>query len=204
MLIKRVFDACVALVSLIVLSPLFAVIAALVTLTSRGPAFHVAVRAGRRGRPFRLLKFRSMRSDAAAAGPGITRAADPRVTTVGRALRRWKLDELPQLINVLKGDMSLVGPRPEDPRYVARYTDEQRKVLAVRPGMTSAASLRYRHEETLLAGEGWEQTYLTAVMPDKLRIDLDYLERRTFLRDLAILLRTVLALFQTPQPGNET
>jgi lipopolysaccharide/colanic/teichoic acid biosynthesis glycosyltransferase len=198
MLVKRVFDAGVALVGLVLLAPVFAAVAGAVKLTSPGPVFHVALRVGRGGRPFRLLKFRSMRSDAAETGPAITRAADARVTAVGRVLRRFKLDELPQLINVLKGDMSLVGPRPEDARYVASYTEEQRRVLSVRPGITSPASIRYRHEETLLVGEDWERQYLTAVMPEKIRIDLAYLEQRTFLRDLAILWGTFLAVFRKP------
>ena len=125
--------------------------------------------------PFRLYKFRRMVSDADKQGPGITATGDSRITRVGRFLRRTKIDELPQLINVLSGDMSLVGPRPEDPRYVTLYTPEQRRVLAVRPGITSAASLAYRHEEQLLAGADWETVYREEVLPAKLAIDLEYL-----------------------------
>ncbi|MFZ1551113.1 MAG: sugar transferase, partial [Anaerolineae bacterium] len=131
-----------------------------------------AVRVGQDGRPFRLYKFRSMIVGTDRQGPGITATGDPRITRVGRFLRRAKLDELPQLINVLLGDMSLVGPRPEDPRYVAFYTPEQRRVLSVHPGITSPASLAYRHEEQLLAGEDWETHYRTRVLPAKLALDL--------------------------------
>ena len=124
-------------------------------------------------------------------GPGITTAADPRITPVGRFLRKTKLDELPQLINVLSGEMSLVGPRPEDPRYVAFYTPEQRQVLRVRPGITSAASLRYRDESALLAGSDWETIYIESIMPQKLAIELDYLQRRNLLTDLGLVLLTL-------------
>ena len=136
--------------------------------------------------------------------PGITGASDSRITRVGRWLRRLKLDELPQLINVLKGEMSLVlseaeglvGPRPEDPRYVALYTPEQRRVLAVPPGITSPASIRYRSEEQMLTGPDWESQYVNVILPDKLRIELEYLQHRTFFSDLRIILETVLALFR--------
>ena len=168
----------------------------LVRLTSSGPALHRAQRVGKDGRLFTLYKFRSMREGAASAGPGITRAGDERITGVGAWLRRTKLDELPQLINVWKGDMSLVGPRPEDPRYVEGYTPEQRRVLAVRPGITSAASVLYRHEEQMLEGEEWEKTYREKVLFDKLRIELEYLEHRTLASDLGILLKTFVAVLR--------
>jgi lipopolysaccharide/colanic/teichoic acid biosynthesis glycosyltransferase len=146
---------------------------------------------GKNGELFRPFKFRSMAVGADQQGPGITAAGDARVTRAGRFLRRTKLDELPQLINVLRGDMSLVRPRPEDPRYVALYTPEQRRVLAVRPGITSAASLAYRHEEQLLAGADWETVYREQVLPAKLAIDLDYLARRSLWSDLGLIVRTV-------------
>ena len=193
---RRLLDVLASGVGLLVLSPVLLVVSALVRLTSPGPAFHRAVRVGRAGRLFTLYKFRSMKLGAAAAGPGITRAGDDRVTRVGAWLRKTKLDELPQLINVFKGDMSLVGPRPEDPRYVELYSPEQREVLSVRPGITSAASVQYRHEEELLQGEDWERTYRESIMPDKLRIELDYIRHRTLGRDLGILWKTVGALFR--------
>jgi len=191
---RRALDVVAASCGLIVLSPLLALIALLIKLGSSGPIFFRGERAGKDGRPFRVYKFRTMVADAARCGPGITATGDPRVTRVGRFLRRTKLDEFPQLINVLRGDMSLVGPRPEDPRYVALYTAEQRRVLSVRPGITSPASVRFRHEEELLQGEDWECVYREEVLPAKLQIELEYLEHRSVWRDLGIVVQTVLAL----------
>ena len=176
---------------LLLLSPVFAVIAVLIRLSSPGPVFFRGERIGRHGRPFRIVKFRTMREDAAAVGAGITAANDPRVTRVGRLLRHTKLDELPQLLNVLRGEMSLVGPRPEDPRYVALYSEEQRRVLRVRPGITSPASFQFRNEEALLSGADWERKYRDEIMPQKLRIDLAYVEAAGFWTDLALIWRTV-------------
>jgi lipopolysaccharide/colanic/teichoic acid biosynthesis glycosyltransferase len=135
-----------------------------------------------------------MVADASLHGPGITAAGDRRITRLGQFLRRTKLDELPQLINVLTGEMSLVGPRPEDPRYVALYTPEQRKVLTARPGITSPASLQYRREEELLTSPDWERTYVEEVMASKLRMELEYLARRTWWTDLRLILETLVAL----------
>src|SRR5258708_19188124 len=163
---KRLFDVLVSAAGLLLLSPLFAFIALAVKFSSRGPALHRGERVGRGGKPFVLYKFRSMSVNE--RGPAITRAGDPRITAVGRVLRRTKLDELPQLINVLAGQMSLVGPRPEVPRYVAMYDAEQRRILTASPGMTSPASLLYRTEEELLAGPEWERAYIERIMPEKL------------------------------------
>lgn len=190
---RRIVDLCIAAIGLILLSPLFVVLAIWIKVDSIGPVFYLARRVGRYGQPFLLYKFRSMVSDADKKGPGITTASDSRVTNVGRFLRRTKLDELPQLINVLSGEMSLVGPRPEDPRYVALYTSAQRRILDHRPGITSAASLTYRREEELLAGDNWELVYRNEVMPAKIQIDLDYFARRSLVSDLSLILRTVLA-----------
>jgi lipopolysaccharide/colanic/teichoic acid biosynthesis glycosyltransferase len=192
----RLLDVLASLAGLIVLSPLLLVVALLIKLDSAGPVLHRAERVGKGGQHFRLYKFRSMQVDADRLGPGITSASDQRITRLGRLLRRTKVDELPQLINVLKGEMSLVGPRPEDPRYVAMYTPEQQRVLAVRPGITSPASLYYRNEEELLGGSGWEKKYVERVMPHKLQMELDYLDKQTLWSDLGILLDTGLALFR--------
>lgn len=192
----RIIDWIVSAAALALVSPVFLVAALAIKLTSPGPVFHRAERVGKDGILFTLFKFRSMRADAAAAGPGITRSGDARITPAGRFLRRTKIDELPQLLNVLRGDMSLVGPRPEDPRYVALYSPEQRRVLSVRPGITSAASIRYRHEESMLTGDDWENLYVTNVMPAKLRIELDYLDRRTLASDLRLIVQTLFALFR--------
>lgn len=193
----RMLDFVVSLIGLILLGPLFLLLGVLIKADSAGPVFFQAERIGQGGKPFHLVKFRSMVSHAALRGPGITTAGDERITRMGRLLRRSKLDELPQLYNVLKGEMSLVGPRPEDPRYVALFTPEQRRLLEVRPGITSPASLRYRHEERLLDGPDWERVYVEQVMPHKLQIELAYMERRTWLTDLNLIFQTVLALFRS-------
>lgn len=193
---KRLFDLIASAGGLLLLSPLLLLIAAAVRLESPGPALHSAVRVGRGGRGFTLYKFRTMALNAAQTGPGITVSSDPRVTRVGRFLRRWKLDELPQLLNVLRGEMSIVGPRPEDPRYVALYTPEQREVLTVRPGITSPASVRFRNEEALLSGPDWERRYTEEIMPAKLALDLEYVRQVSLRRDLAVLLETLAALLR--------
>jgi lipopolysaccharide/colanic/teichoic acid biosynthesis glycosyltransferase len=185
---KRLFDLVCCCVAVIVLLPLLAVIAIAVKLSSRGPVLFVQERVGRGGRKFKLLKFRSMVLDAHMLGPQITHGRDPRITSVGRWLRRTKLDELPQLLNVIKGDMSIVGPRPEVPRYVALYNEEQRQVLSVRPGLTDLATLAYRDEESLLqTAADPEMFYVKEVMPAKLRLNREYLEKRSFLFDLRLI-----------------
>lgn len=191
---KRILDILAALLGLIVSSPLFLVTAILIKCDSRGPVFFRGARVGKEGILFFILKFRTMSADAAQRGAAITTRNDPRVTRVGRALRKSKLDELPQLWNVLRGEMSLVGPRPEDPRYVEYYTPAQRKVLTVPPGITSVASLAFRHEQELLDGAAWQEKYIREILPAKLELELAYLERRTFWSDLGILVRTVWAL----------
>jgi lipopolysaccharide/colanic/teichoic acid biosynthesis glycosyltransferase len=191
---RRALDVTAAGVGLAFLSPLFALLSLVIKLDSPGLIFFRGERVGKNGKHFHVYKFRTMVAGAAQKGPGITSAGDSRVTRVGRFMRRTKLDELPQLINVLKGDMSLVGPRPEDPRYVAIYTPEQRQVLSVRPGITSLASLRFRHEEELLEGDDWERVYREKILPTKLEIDLDYLEHRSVWRDMRIIAQTLMAL----------
>ena len=193
---RRLLDVIASAGGLVVLSPFFLLIAVLIKRDSPGPVFYKARRVGKNGQEFRLYKFRSMVADADRRGPAITAAGDARVTPTGRFLRNTKLDELPQLINVLRGEMSLVGPRPEDPRYVVLYTPEQSRVLRVRPGITSAASLAYRYEEQLLRGPEWEVIYRSQVMPAKLAIDLAYLDQRTLLTDLRLVVQTMLAMFQ--------
>ena len=193
---KRLFDLLTSLAGLILLSPILVLIAIAVKLDSPGPVLFRGQRVGRDGRLFGLYKFRSMMVNAAQRGPGITAAGDPRITRVGRVLRRTKLDELPQLINVVRGEMSLVGPRPEDSRYVAFYTPEQRRVLSVRPGITGMASVKYRNEEAILPQSSLNDAYVNKVMPEKLAIELAYLDRQTFWRDLGVLALTFLALFR--------
>ena len=192
-MVKRVFDIAVALIGLIVLAPVFVVIAILIKLDSSGPAIFRGKRVGQHGKIFYMLKFRSMVVDAPQKGPTITSKDDPRVTRIGRFLRKTKLDELPGLVNVLKGEMSLVGPRPEVPTWVERYTPQQRAVLNVKPGMTGLVQIKYRNEEELLSGANLEAEYYK-IMNDKLNIDLDYVENRSFGLDLYILAKTAAAL----------
>ena len=192
--LQRLFDLTLAGPGLLAFSPILLVAAVLVKLSSPGPVFYRAQRVGRQGRLFQLYKFRTMVVGADRDGPGITTASDQRITPIGRWLRRTKVDELPQLFNIVAGNMSVVGPRPEDPRYVALYTPEQRQLLEALPGLTSPASLSYRNEEALLTGPDWETRYVQEVMPHKLAIELDYLKHRTFFTDFVILLRTFRTL----------
>lgn len=194
-MVSRVFDILFSLLALLILGLPMLLIAWWVRLDSPGPALFRQERVGRGGRLFRILKFRSMRVDAPATGPQITVGADPRITRSGAFIRRWKLDELPQFLNVLRGDMALVGPRPEMPRYVAIYPPETRDlVLSVRPGITDLASITYRHEsEVLGASADPERTYREEILPAKLALCVDYVRRRSLWLDLVILMRTAWA-----------
>lgn len=199
--LKRGFDAVTAGAALLVVSPLFAVIAIAIVAVMGRPVLYVQERVGRSGRSFRLLKFRTMRPDDG-RGPRITASGDPRITPLGRLLRRTKMDELPQLVNVLRGEMSVVGPRPELRRYVDGYNERQRGVLRVRPGLTDPASIAYRDEEGRLASVEpgrREAVYVSDIVPEKLRLNLAYLDRATFWSDLAVIGATVRALFGTPR-----
>ena len=187
----RLFDFIVSLLGLIVLSPVFAVTWLLIKASSGGPVIFRAKRIGRGGRSIHVLKFRSMCVNAEHSGPRLTTADDPRVTWVGRILRRYKIDEFPQLLNVLKGEMSFVGPRPEDPKYVKHYSAEERQLLSLRPGITSPASLRFVNEESLLTGADWEAAYLERILPAKLALELEYVKKRSFWTDVVILFQTV-------------
>jgi lipopolysaccharide/colanic/teichoic acid biosynthesis glycosyltransferase len=190
---KRTLDVVTSAIGLVLLSPLLLGVAILVRVTSPGAAFFQQERIGRGGRPFKLLKFRSMRPSR--GGPEVTAGSDNRITPVGRVLRKTKLDELPQLLNVLRGDMSLVGPRPEVERYVRHYTEAQRAVLSVRPGITGVSQLLFRHEEELLAGrDDVEAFYIREVMPQKLDLDLRYIQEQSFLGDIRILAGTCATL----------
>jgi lipopolysaccharide/colanic/teichoic acid biosynthesis glycosyltransferase len=196
---KRLFDLVVATCALIVLSPVFLAIALAVRLSSPGPALYRGVRVGRNGREFAILKFRSMRVTSQTTGE-ITVRRDPRITAAGRFLRASKLDELPQLWNVARGEMSLVGPRPEAQRYVATYTPEQREVLKVRPGLTGLTQVYFRDEERLLGGKHPERYYQGALLPAKLEIDRFYAGHRTFWLDMKIIVLTTVALFRPLTP----
>ena len=195
---KRGFDFVIALIGLTVTSPIIAASAIAVKIDSGGPAFFSGPRVGRNGAVFHMHKLRTMRAGADKTGPAVTAGDDPRVTRVGRFLRRTKIDELPQLWNVVRGEMSLVGPRPEHPDYVARYTPEQRRLLAFRPGITGPAALAFIDEERILSGGGGEARYVDDVMPRKLALELGYVERATFGSDVAILFRTAAHVVRRP------
>lgn len=191
--IKRAFDFVSSFLGIIVLSPVLLIICISIKITSPGPILFKQKRVGINGKCFNILKFRTMVVDAEKMGKQITVGADKRITSAGKFLRKYKLDELPQLFNVLKGDMSLVGPRPEVPRYVELYNEEQRKVLNVRPGITDLASLRYRDENDIL-GEvnNPEEYYINTIMPDKLSLNLEYINNNNFFYDIGIIFKTII------------
>lgn len=194
---KRLFDLLATTAGLLVIWPLFLGIALAIKLDDGGPVFFRHERVGRKGQPFRMWKFRSMRVDAPRLGGPLTVAGDPRITRVGRWLRRSKLDELPQLLNVLAGDMSLVGPRPEVARYVEMYDEAQRRVLELTPGITDPASIRYRDEENVLAAASDpEAAYVGQIMPEKIRINLEHAANANLLRDLGVILATFVRILR--------
>jgi lipopolysaccharide/colanic/teichoic acid biosynthesis glycosyltransferase len=194
-MLKRCVDVCFSLTGLVILAPLLLATAIAVRLESRGPALYCARRAGRGGKPFYILKFRSMVVDADKAGPSSTASDDKRITKVGAFVRRFKIDELPQLINVLKGDMSLVGPRPQVEWAVAQYTDRERHLLDVRPGITDFASLHYRNEGEILRGSADpDADYFRLIAPGKTALGLHYVENHNLLTDLRIVAATALVV----------
>jgi lipopolysaccharide/colanic/teichoic acid biosynthesis glycosyltransferase len=194
---QRAFDLVVATILLILISPVFAVIMIWIKCDSDGPVFFKQPRIGRFGIPFLIYKFRTMVVDAERLGSQLTVGRDPRITRCGHLLRGHKLDEFPQLLNVLKGEMSLVGPRPEVPSYVATYSEEQRRVLALRPGMTGRASIIYNNESDLLGQQpDPEQFYRSELIPAKIEHDLEYARHATVLSDSMIILKTFLRVLQ--------
>lgn len=195
MTLKRLLDVVGAACGLVLLSPLFAVIALAIWWYDGFPIFFRQERVGRGGRPFRMWKFRTMVAHAELLGRLLTVGRDPRITPLGHWLRKLKIDEFPQLINVLRGEMSLVGPRPEVEKYVLCYTPGQRRVLDLTPGITDPSSIRYRNESDLLAGANDpERTYVEILMPDKIRINLEYAERASAWSDLVVVLQTLVKI----------
>lgn len=189
------FDRTVAGVALLLLSPVLLVVATLVKATSPGPVLFRQVRIGRHGRPFRICKFRTMTHTGATGSAEVSPLGDPRVTSVGRVLRGWYLDELPQLLNVVRGDMSLVGPRPETPEFVALYSADERRVLSVRPGLAGPSTLGFMDEAERLAGHDDPAAhYRDVLLHERVRLDLSYLEHRSFGYDLGLLCRQVIAI----------
>ncbi|MCI5715811.1 MAG: sugar transferase [Bacteroidales bacterium] len=189
---KRLFDIVCSFFGLVFLSWLFVFVALWVGLSSRGGVFYRQRRVGRCNRDFTIYKFRSMRVNSDSQGLLTIGGRDGRITKAGVFIRKYKLDELPQLFNVLRGDMSFVGPRPEVRKYVELYTEEQKKVLTVRPGITSLSSIKYRNENEILSrSDNPEQYYIDVIMQDKLAIELDYLEQRSLLTDIKVIFQTI-------------
>lgn len=194
---KRAFDITVAGVSLILLSPALLAIAAAIRLDSRGPVLFKGRRVGLDGKPFSMMKFRTMVVDAERLGGSSTPEDDPRITSVGKTLRRYKLDELPQLMNVLRGDMSFVGPRPQVQWAVDLYSPEEREILKLRPGITDEASLKFSNEAEILRGStDPDRDYIEKIHPEKMRLSLEYAKNRSFSGDLSIIARTAGAIFR--------
>ena len=194
-MVKRIFDLLASTIGLIILSPLFLLISLAIKLESKGKIFYLQKRVGLNGREFKLIKFRSMYENSDKKGL-LTIGNDNRITKVGKFLRKYKLDELPQLINVIKGEMSIVGPRPEVRKYVELYTEEQKKVLSVKPGITEFASIEYRNENELLAkSKNPEKTYIEKIMPQKLDLNLKYVRERGMIIDLKIIFLTLKKIF---------
>ena len=196
-MLKRFFDLVFSVVGLLALSPFFLVIALLIKIDSAGPIFFRQVRVGRNLFPFKIHKFRTMVINASDLGPSVTTDVDPRVTRVGKILRKYKLDELPQLIDVFLGDMSLVGPRPEVPRYVDAYSDKDKTIIfSVKPGITDKASIEFRNENELIANSSdVESVYIEKILPIKLVYYRDYVETHSLWLDIKIILKTVWLIF---------
>ena len=192
---KRILDILCSFSVLVLLLPVWLVVALLIVLESRGGVFYVQKRVGKDNRDFNLYKFRTMRPDADSKGLLTVGARDSRITRVGYFLRKYKIDEFPQLLNILKGDMSIVGPRPEVRKYVDLYTPEQMRVLTVRPGLTDYASIRYVNEsEVLAASDDPERTYIEEVMPAKLALNLQYIENQSLKEDFKLIFKTFTAI----------
>jgi|YelNatPaOPRAMG01_1025707.scaffolds.fasta_scaffold74618_2 lipopolysaccharide/colanic/teichoic acid biosynthesis glycosyltransferase len=192
---KRIFDLIFSMIALLILLPAFILISILIKMNDRGPVFYRGVRVGRYGKLFRIYKFRTMIVNAEKVGGPSTPDDDPRITRVGKLLRKYKLDELPQIINVIKGEMSLVGPRPEVPKYVEMFTEEEKRILQVRPGITDWASLWNPDEGAILKNsKDPEKKYVEEIRPKKLKLQLYYVNNRSFFIDIKIIFLTILSV----------
>lgn len=196
-MLKRLFDISMSLVGLIIVFPIVFVIGLWIKLDSKGPVFYRGTRVGKDGKKFHILKFRTMVINADRLGGPSTSDDDPRLTKGGKQIRRYNLDELPQLINVLKGDMSIVGPRPEVPEEVEHYTEEEKALLSVRPGMTDYASIEFNNEGEILRGsKDPHQAYREVIRPEKIRLGLEYVHTRSIYVDIKIIFRTLMILLR--------
>ena len=194
-MVKRLFDIIFSLIGLVFLAPFLILITIIIKADSKGPVFYIQKRVGKGNKDFRLFKFRSMRIDSDISGLLTVGNKDPRITSSGYYLRKYKLDEIPQLYNVLKGEMSFVGPRPEVRKYVELYNEYQMKVLEVKPGITDLASIKYRNENEILAdSDDPEGLYTNEIMPDKIKINLEYISDRSLLKDIRIIIKTLKAV----------
>jgi len=201
---KRVFDIAAALFGLLLLSPMFLLVAVFVKMGSRGPMFFKQERMGKGFKPFYIYKFRTMKHDTSVSGKQITVGNDPRITRVGWYLRKAKIDELPQLINVLKGEMSLVGPRPEMRQYVELFRSDYTEILKIRPGITDLASVKYRDEAAILGrAVDPDGEYLHRILPDKIELSKEYLRRSSVVFDITLILKTLPRLFASKAPSDE-
>ncbi len=197
-MLKRLFDISFSSLGLIIMFPILIFSAIAIKLDSKGPALYRGKRIGRYGKPFRIYKFRTMVSNAEKLGCPSTAVDDPRITRAGKLIRKYKIDELPQLINVLEGKMSFVGPRPQVPEDVALYTKEEKSILSVRPGITDWASCKYHNEGEILRGSpDPDQAYIEKIRPGKIKLELEYVRNHSFWVDLKILLKTIKTLFST-------
>lgn len=195
LILKRLFDIIFSFLGLLFLLPVFLIIAVAIKLDSKGSVFFKQKRVGKGGKEFKIYKFRTMVEDAEKKGMRITVDGDKRITKLGYFLRKYKIDELPQLINVLLGDMSFVGPRPEVPKYVAMYDEDQRSILRIRPGITDIASIEYRDENSLLVkSNSPEETYIKEIMPRKIKLNIEYLKRMSIVYDIKLIFRTILVV----------
>jgi len=196
-MIKRLFDLFFSLIGVIVLSPLLLIIAILIKISSPGPVFYRGLRAGKNFKPFKIFKFRTMKAEAEKLGGPSTAGDDPRLTRIGKFLKKWKIDELPQLLNVIKGEISLVGPRPEVLEYAKLYQGEEKIVYTIKPGITDFASLWDVHEEEILKGSpDPEKTYLEKIRPEKVKLQMKYLKEMSLYTDIKIIWRTFLKLIK--------
>ena len=195
--IKRFIDIILSLSGLILLFPFFLLIAVLIKKEDGGSVFFRQVRVGQNGKPFKIYKFRTMVENAERLGAKVTKEDDPRITEIGKFLRKYKIDELPQLINVLKGEMSFVGPRPEVPKYVELFRDDYEEILKVKPGITDYASLEYKDENKLLKGvENPEEIYIKEILPVKIKYYKRYIKDISFLTDIKLIIKTIMGIFK--------
>ncbi len=195
--IKRIFDFISSFIGLILLSPLFIIVALLIKAEDKGSVFFRQERVGQNGKTFKIYKFRTMVENAEKLGAQVTKEDDPRITKIGRILRKYKIDELPQLINVIKGDMSLVGPRPEVEKYVEIFKEDYKEILKVKPGITDYASLEYKDENKLLKGsKNPEKIYIEKILPEKIKYYKRYIKDISFITDIKLIFKTIWGIFK--------